>query len=453
MRTFAAVVCLVFLAVPISWGASDDGHPMRWRVFYDVTSGSSFRFPYDYRIPDQYAGNLVAPGGGGGGAQRLTVDPAIAQDPKALEAFIRAARQVDPNEIAVRHRWLAKADLPADIAGDDLAAVLAHLAGEAYARTEPFDYYGNVEQRPHGSARWAPAGITALRAFKPGACAQIIAHAGGYVALLVRGNIDDGDNRALLDTLEILPDARGGRRPTWREAQTSRHKKVLSGSGAWVSIGRSESVPWAMAWECETQHYHITCNASPQTTVYVAGLMEALFAAYSDVFQPKNLPPYKMEIHILPDVSTFVRMARAKGFGAVQDGSTGSLTGGFFVPSQMSIYTFEKPVPRFPTRMDKVLAHEATHQFVHLACNGTAHVPTWINEGLAVHFESGEFKGGRFTWKPPVERIQLLSQLYDRNRRTLVPLEQYFDHRGHRRDRWSHRASGGAAGLMGAAQA
>jgi hypothetical protein len=82
-------------------------------------------------------------------------------------------------------------------------------------------------------------------------------------------------------------------------------------------------------------------------------------------------------------------------------------------------------------RMDKTLAHEASNQFLHVTCNGSDNVPTWINEGLAVHFESGEFKGGRFNWMPPKTRIQQLNAHYAREKTTLVPLEDYFDHHGH----------------------
>lgn len=435
-----SILCLVALclggwsgglAAASSSAGTEDTYPMRWRIFRDPVSATSFRFPYDYRMPDQYRGDLVRPGAGGGGQMAIRIDPKTAQDPKAIEALIKSMRTQGLDNPAVRHRFLAKADLPGNVDAADLAAILAILAEAQPTATEPFDYYGDVARRGHADPKWAPPGITALRATMPKGCAQIMAHEEGWSALILDGGIDAHDNRAILDTFEVLGVVKSGPRPTWREQQTTKGKKVFAADGSLVPFAKTDSVAWNQAWECETANYHITCSASPLTTASVGALMEALNVAFVGVFEPENLPPYKMEIHILPNVREFVRIAHAKGFGPIQDGSGGSLTGGFFVPSQLCIYTFEEPVRGFPTRMDKVLAHEASHQFLHVTCNGSDHVPTWINEGLAVYFESGEFKGGRFTWQPPKERIQQLNAHYAREKSTLIPLEDYFDHYGH----------------------
>jgi hypothetical protein len=76
------------------------------------------------------------------------------------------------------------------------------------------------------------------------------------------------------------------------------------------------------------------------------------------------------------------------------------------------------------------MAHECSHQFLHLTCNGTEHVPTWINEGLAVYFESGVFQNGEFVIRSPTERINHLKQHYAQQKSTLIPLDTYLDHHG-----------------------
>ncbi len=67
---------------------------------------------------------------------------------------------------------------------------------------------------------------------------------------------------------------------------------------------------------------------------------------------------------------------------------------------------------------------------MHLTCNGTDHVPTWINEGLAVYFEAGAFRNNEFIPQLPQRRLELLKNLYQQRRKTLQPLDAYLDHHG-----------------------
>ena len=76
------------------------------------------------------------------------------------------------------------------------------------------------------------------------------------------------------------------------------------------------------------------------------------------------------------------------------------------------------------------MRHEFSHQFLHMACNGTDHVPTWINEGIAVHFENGFLANGRYRHQPPVDRIKRLATLYKTRKSTLQPMNVYLDHHG-----------------------
>ena len=427
------LIAVLTLVIPSLALASDGGdpYPMRERIFRSYEAQTAFRFPYDYRILDQYDGRIARGDGRSGGGMGIAVPPEIMNDPEKLRKFIANAERSGGGGTAdVVHTWKLLADLPSSVSRDDPQAILEHLTGKTYERYEAFDYYSDPERRGHGDAEWAREGIISLRALGNQHCAQVLVFEDRAAALALDGSIAVHGNKQILDTFEVMSEVRRKNLMTWREYMTTVKSMVFQHDGQVVKPAASGPVGWDQAWECETASYHITCSASPKTTIQVGALMEALHEAFSSVYKPDVLPPYKMEIHILSDVRAFAQIANAKGFGPVQTGESGSLTGGFFVPSQLSIYTFEQPVPNFPTRMDKVLAHEASHQFLHVTCNGSRHVPTWINEGLAVYFESGEFKNNKFRWMPPASRLQGLRGQYAQNKRTLQPLDQYLNHYG-----------------------
>jgi hypothetical protein len=139
------------------------------------------------------------------------------------------------------------------------------------------------------------------------------------------------------------------------------------------------------------------------------------------------MPPYKMEIHIFNTHQNFMDAAAAHGFPVSES------VGGFFVPNLMSIFVYEDSSKwgGDDFSVEHVLAHECSHQFLHVACNGSRHVPTWLNEGLAVYFEAGIVNRGQFEARTPKGRIDYLKQIYDIQNRTILPLDKYLSHYGH----------------------
>jgi hypothetical protein len=103
------------------------------------------------------------------------------------------------------------------------------------------------------------------------------------------------------------------------------------------------------------------------------------------------------------------------------------------VPSLLSLWVYEESGelggPEFT--IEHVMAHECSHQFLHVTCNGSDHIPTWVNEGLAVYFENGVFQGGEFQIRSPTGRINELKQDYQQQHSTLAPLDEYLSHHGH----------------------
>ena len=60
-------------------------------------------------------------------------------------------------------------------------------------------------------------------------------------------------------------------------------------------------------------------------------------------------------------------------------------------------------------------------------CNGSNHVPLWLNEGLAVYFENIKIRGNGWKWHPPTRRLKILLAYYEKNQRTLRPIAAWLD--------------------------
>ena len=203
----------------------------------------------------------------------------------------------------------------------------------------------------------------------------------------------------------------------------------LAGSPVAATL-KTKPVAWTEGWDLETEHYHISAHTSPGRLLQHGAYYEALYRSYCEVYQPEKMPPVKFEVHVFDKNKDFLSASAAWGIPVSSGGS--GIVGGFFVPSLLSLWVFEESgaLGGDDFSVEHVSAHECSHQFLHVACNGSEHVPTWINEGLAVYFESGKFKGGQFVLLPPVERLGQLQAAYLRAGSMLQKPELYLDHKG-----------------------
>ena len=420
VRASIAII-LIAACVPLQAGetmASTVPSDMRWRIFCDTASGTAFRFPYEFTIPDQYRGALRRSG-------TVSISYPKGTSPEKVRELLKQAWK-SADKADIRHLHLAVADLPTGLSAADVGGVLKHLVGADIAETAAWSWYeeGNA-LRPHADPRWAPKGILAVTGTGAKHCAILLRHGDSFSGLIATGKPTDPVTQRIFASFEVLTGS-GRERSTWRAAQ-GRKGQVFDGSGKALSASANKpaSVGWAGAFETETEHYHLTCTASPARTAYYAAIMENLYKAYAGIFDPDQVPPYKLEIHILADQPEFQARAAKGGF------PIGPGVMGFFAPGQLCIYAFDQIPPGIATECENVLAHEASHQFLHVTCNGSDHVPTWINEGLAVYFESGVYKPGQLQWKPPSKRLAQLKQAYATQRDTLMPLEDHLKHYGH----------------------
>jgi hypothetical protein len=149
---------LLSLLLSLAGATEDEGSPMRWRVFCDVTSQTAFRFPYQYSFPNQYLGALKRCDDGRV-AIRIESDKPL--DEQELKRLIQAARS-NASDADLRHLAGSVADLPGLDPADPLALVSQLSKGKLNACT-PLEYYApkNDPLRPHAALGYAPEGISA----------------------------------------------------------------------------------------------------------------------------------------------------------------------------------------------------------------------------------------------------------------------------------------------------
>ncbi len=417
--TWLLLSIIVVLGLP----AADDWG-MRWRIYNDTVAGVTFRYPYDYRTGNQYKGDLMR-------RERLD-QPTEENDIQVIEIDGKKVRvRLNGNDAPrsgpdVRTFSLKAAEVESLKAGSDLGAI-----GDALSRKKlnwkTYDYYAESTARPFGSKKWAMKDFTAMVGENATTCAIIVKHADRHSGLILTGKFESADNQAIIDTFEVLQPGKGKNPATsWREAQ-ARAGKVFDAQGQPVSRGGKGTVSWKDGWDLETAHYHITAHGAPGRLLQHAQYLESLYKGYVGIYEPDAVPPYKFEIHIFNTHQDFMAAATAHGFPVPES------VVGFFLPHLQSIFVYEDSLKSAGEdySVEHVLAHECSHQFLHMACNGTRHVPTWLNEGLAVYFEAGVVQGGQFVERTPKGRIEYLKQIYDRTKTTIFPVEQYLAHYDH----------------------
>jgi hypothetical protein len=407
----------------VSSGGGEWG--MRPRVCIDSTAGVSFRYPYDYFVRDQYKAEIMH-----GYEPTDDIVRQVMVDGKLMR--IKGPDHAQNSLVDVREFSTLAKQLPSALQQAALGDIGNSLTGQTLTWT-PFDYYRKSPDRPQGNPSWAVKSIKAVVGESSNSCALLCKHGDRYSGVVLTGTLAQFDNQKIIDSFEVLNGGRssGSRNKppiftSWRESQGRAGKVCGSGGKMVMASERGAPAIWNDAWDLETAHYHITTQVSSERLLQYGQYLEALYKAYVKIYMPDNIPMYKMEIQIFNTHTDFRTAAAAHGF-PVPDG-----VGGFFVPGLLAIFAYEQSNqyggPSFS--VEHVLAHECSHQFLHVTCNGSSNVPTWINEGLAVYFESGVFSNGVFEIRPPRERIERLKDIYQQIGRTLVPLDQYLGHYG-----------------------
>jgi hypothetical protein len=427
MRPLVLLVCIALLTAASNEPGSDPTWAMRLRTWCDTPAGYAFRYPYDWRMPGMYDNALDRKSGAHG-----TVPSEKREFKMQGQTVVSSSPTRPPRDDDLAHDVIAfsLADPGGEL--DALGDKQAKIALE----WKDFDYYRSDPARPHADPRnGAPGGVVARLGIAADRCALIMRYNSRVSGVVCAGMADEAATKALIDSFELLPGPpEKGKKAvtgTWRERQ-ARAGKVFNAQGNLVAATvKTKPVAWTEGWDIETEHYHISAHTNPGRLIQHGAYYEALYRSYCEVYLPEKMPPVKFEVHVFDKAKDFLAASAAWGIPVSMGG--GSIVGGFFVPSLLSLWVYEESgaLGGDDFTVEHVSAHECSHQFLHVACNGSDHVPTWINEGLAVYFESGKFKGGQFVIMPPVERLERLVTFYSRDNAMLQKPEQYLDHKGH----------------------
>ena len=171
--------------------------------------------------------------------------------------------------------------------------------------------------------------------------------------------------------------------------------------------------PIEMPFTIDTDHYTIKTDISERVAKNIAKAMQQLHRAYVKVFRPKNGEAgKKAEVIVFEKKKDFLAYARRVAMKPRHD------TLGFFRPRTDTggeIVTYKRKDGDNATM--RTLYHEATHQFVLMMTGVKNPPPLWVNEGLAVYFESSRWHRGKFqTGRIPKARLaQLQKALRERD--------------------------------------
>ena len=391
--------------------------PMRHRICADYQAGIACLVPYGLLPRDQ-----AVPSYSRMRPKTTWVDDGRSIDGrKAVKELTLMEWETEP---AVR---LLSEAAPAGPA--DMAAIGDRLAGAALT-WKPYDYYANPDKRPFAAKEFAPDGIVAQLGEAKGRRALVLHHQDRCSVVVLSGEL--AAKAELLDQVQVMSRDRKGVASTWAEVQGA--KGVCLGADRLPLTAKAKAarppIAWKEGYSIETRHYQVTGNIPPGQLAKRARDLEALYAAYSTFFETEDDAPLKFEVHICDTWKAFQELSTACDRPLQVE--NGSVLGGFFVPMCQSLWIYEESGQLGGPSMaiEHVMSHECSHQFLHMACNGSDNVPTWINEGVAVYFENGVLAAGKYQHRFPVDRIKRLASIYRERRTTLQPMGIYLDHHG-----------------------
>lgn len=165
--------------------------------------------------------------------------------------------------------------------------------------------------------------------------------------------------------------------------------------------------PIKMPFELETKHYIIKTDTADFVCKNAGKAMEQLYSAFTGIFHPEEDEKRpKTEIIIFDKEDDFLKYARSLG-ADVQKGHLGFFRTGH--EGRDTIAVFKRRTDEFNTL--STLYHEATHQFIMMVMGSTRLPPLWLNEGLAVYFETSVVRDGKLQiGVVPRNRLMLLQK-------------------------------------------
>jgi hypothetical protein len=189
----------------------------------------------------------------------------------------------------------------------------------------------------------------------------------------------------------------------------------------------SEMLPWSKARTRKTDHFIIKSNLSEEALDDICFLMECYYLKIKRMFKVE-LKTARLPISVPKNVQEYLEIG---GPG----GSRGVYMTGSRVDAGAEILVYYQP----PITA-RVLIHETTHSFVHLACGSySSKVPIWINEGWTTYYESSSFDGNILkTNLVNNNRLKMIKQLITDNKAMSLEDFIYIEQPAYGVDKYAH---------------
>ena len=189
----------------------------------------------------------------------------------------------------------------------------------------------------------------------------------------------------------------------------------------------AEKLPWSKARIRKTDHFIIKSNLSEDAIDDLCFVMECYY------YKIKRMFKVELKTARLP-ISVF-RTADEYNANGGSPGSRGVFVVGSRVDAGAEILAYYQP-----PLTTRVLIHETTHSFVHLACGSySSDVPIWIDEGWTTYYESCSFDGNILkTNLVNNNRLKMIKQLITDNK--VMRLEDfiYIEQNDYGVDKYAH---------------
>ena len=163
----------------------------------------------------------------------------------------------------------------------------------------------------------------------------------------------------------------------------------------------AKRIPWAQAFQERSPHFLIVTNTSAKLAKEMSQALEQQYTDFLRRFVIKKEPKNPLPIKVFAEKAEFKKYIQEGGAKITEHAA------GFFDPNKKEIVLYWSDDPE---DVLSTLYHETTHYFVDLFMP-RAEAPLWMNEGLAVYFETAQFKNGRLeTGQIPYGRLLELQE-------------------------------------------
>lgn len=211
------------------------------------------------------------------------------------------------------------------------------------------------------------------------------------------------------------------------EGRTPAHARLDAGDlstaeGDWKRIVDAASVEEAVSgYVLETRYARLRSNLNGRGLRLLGHYADDVIASLHDLFGVSPDEPY-VKCNVVVE-KRLADLERRLGM-AMKNRSLNRVLGGFYLKHlRVTLITSER-IRGVKLDAKSRLGHELSHQFLHLRTGNPA-IPSWFDEGLAVHCEHLERGLHETEFGVPAFRLTALRRYYHAGHQPLAPIAQY----------------------------